>query len=88
MIDFISTFIIFFAVIDPIGTIPVFIAVTAQFDDKTKKSIAIKATVFSAIILIFFMVAGEIILTAMAIPLPAFQIAGGVVLFLISGQWQ
>ena len=84
MIDFISTFIIFFAVIDPIGTIPVFIAVTAQFDDKTKKSIAIKATVFSAIILIFFMVAGEIILTAMAIPLPASQIAGGVVLFLFA----
>ncbi|TDR18275.1 MarC family protein [Marinicella litoralis] len=84
MIDFISTFIIFFAVIDPIGTVPVFIAVTGQFDEKTKRAIAIKATLVSAVVLLFFIVAGEVILTAMAIPLPAFQIAGGVVLFLFA----
>lgn len=84
MIDFISTFIIFFAVIDPIGSVPVFIAITGQFDDKTKKAIAIKATLVSAAVLLFFIVAGEVILTAMAIPLPAFQIAGGIILFLFA----
>lgn len=84
MIDFVSTFIIFFAVIDPIGKIPVFIAVTDQYDEKTKKAIAIKAPLISAVILLCFMVVGEVTLTAMAIPLPAFQIAGGIVLFLFA----
>ena len=84
MIDFIATFIFFFAVIDPIGTVPVFVAVTRQHDDRDRRKIALVATVASAAILLFFVVAGEVILTAMAIPLPAFQIAGGIVLFLFA----
>jgi multiple antibiotic resistance protein len=84
MIDVLATFIIFFAVIDPIGTIPVFIAVTNQFDQKTKRRIALLATIVAASILIFFVVAGELILKALSIPLPAFQISGGIVLFLFS----
>lgn len=84
MIDFVATFIFFFAVIDPIGTIPVFIAVTSRYDDQTKRGIAVKATLVAGAILLFFVVAGEVILTAMAIPLPAFQIAGGIVLFLFA----
>ena len=84
MIDVIATFIFFFAVIDPIGTVPVFIAVTSQYDERLKKGIAIKATLVAGAILLFFVVAGEVILTAMAIPLSAFQIAGGIVLFLFA----
>jgi len=84
MIDYVATFIFFFAVIDPIGTIPVFIAVTSQYDDQTKRAIAVKATLAAGVILLFFLVAGEVILAAMAIPLPAFQIAGGIVLFLFA----
>ncbi len=84
MIDFVSVFIFFFAVIDPIGTVPVFIAVTKHLDESAKRLVAIRATVVSAAILIFFVAAGEVILTAMGIPLPAFQIAGGIVLFLFA----
>ena len=84
MIDFIATFIFFFAVVDPIGTVPVFIAVTRQHDAREKRRIALIATIASAAIVLFFVVAGEVILTAMAIPLPAFQIAGGIVLFLFA----
>ncbi|MBT8138153.1 MAG: MarC family protein [Gammaproteobacteria bacterium] len=84
MIDFVATFIFFFAVIDPIGSVPVFIAVTSQYDDKAKRIIAVKATLVAALILLFFVVAGEVILTSMAIPLSAFQIAGGIVLFLFA----
>jgi multiple antibiotic resistance protein len=36
MIDFLATFIFFFAVIDPIGTVPVFIAVTGGFDEQAR----------------------------------------------------
>jgi len=84
MIDFIAVFITFFAVIDPIGTIPVFIAVTDKYDAKTKRRVALFATIASALILLFFLVMGEIVLNALAIPLPAFQISGGIVLFLFA----
>ncbi|MFT7221558.1 MAG: multiple antibiotic resistance protein [Candidatus Azotimanducaceae bacterium] len=79
-----TTFIVFFAVIDPIGTVPVFIAVTSHFDDSTRYKIALIATLAAAAVLIFFVVAGEMILNSMAIFLPAFQIAGGIVLFLFA----
>jgi multiple antibiotic resistance protein len=84
MDDFLATFIFFFAVIDPIGTVPVFIAVTKNYDAKVKREIAVKATLISAAVLLFFVVAGELILTAIDIPLSAFKVAGGIVLFLFA----
>lgn len=84
MIDLAATFIFFFAVIDPIGTVPVFIAVTQGYDSKAKRRIALIASLVSAAILLFFMIAGEFILEAMSIPIAAFQIAGGIVLFLFA----
>jgi len=84
MNDLFATFIFFFAVIDPIGTVPVFIAVTSRYDDQIKRRIALRAALVSAVVLVFFVVAGEVILTAIDIPLSAFQIAGGIVLFLFA----
>lgn len=84
MIDIVATFITFFAVVDPIGTVPVFIAVTSHFDDGARRRIALIATLAAAGILLFFVVAGELILTAMSIPLSAFQVAGGIVLFVFA----
>lgn len=84
MIDYVAIFITFFAVIDPIGTIPVFVAVTDKYDKKTKHRIAFLATIIAASVLMFFLVVGELMLTALSIPLPAFQISGGIVLFLFA----
>jgi len=84
MNEYIATFIYFFAVIDPIGTVPVFIAATRGFDEQEKKSIAIKSVIVSFCVLLFFIIAGELILNAIKIPLPAYQIAGGIVLFLFA----
>ncbi|MGI9319721.1 MAG: MarC family protein [bacterium] len=84
MIDIVSTFITFFAVIDPVGTVPVFIAVTAGMQMEMLRKVAIKATVTAALILIFFVAIGEILLTALEIPLPALEITGGLVLFLFA----
>ena len=84
MIDFIATFIFFFAVIDPIGTVPVFLAVTGHHPESERRRIARVAALASGVILLFFVVAGEMLLTAMSIPLPAFQIAGGIVLFIFA----
>jgi len=84
MIDFVATFIVFFAVIDPVGTVPVFIAVTSRFDAIAKRRVALVASIVSAGVLLFFVFVGELILTAMSIPLAAFQVAGGIVLFLFA----
>lgn len=80
----ISTFIFFFAVIDPIGTVPVFIAITNGMTPELKNKIASKAVFVSAGILLFFLVMGEIILDAIEVPVTAFQIAGGLVLLLFA----
>lgn len=83
-IDVAQTFIYFFAVIDPIGTLPVFLAAAAGHTDGERRRIALIAFLVSTAILLFFIVAGELILNTMHIPLPAFQIAGGIVLFLFA----
>ena len=84
MTELISTFIFLFAVIDPIGSVPVFIAVTHDLTEKEKRITAFKAVLVSFVVLQFFIIAGEIILDAIEVPLPAFQIAGGIVLFLFA----
>ncbi len=84
MQEILASFILFFAVIDPIGTIPVYIGVTAGYDERTRRLIAFKAALFAFLILLFFIVAGEPILDAIDIPVEAFQIAGGIVLFLFA----
>ncbi|RDK89175.1 MarC family protein [Marinirhabdus gelatinilytica] len=79
-----AAFIFLFAVIDPIGSVPVFIAVTKDYNEREKRKIAFKAVLFSALILIFFIIGGELILDAIDISLSSFQIAGGIVLFLFA----
>lgn len=80
----IREFIALWVVIDPIGSIPIFIAVTAGLSATEKRGIAIKATAISAAILMFFLIAGQFLLEALEIHLQAFQIAGGIVLFLFA----
>ncbi|MDA0883063.1 MAG: MarC family protein [Bacteroidetes bacterium] len=84
MNELIATFIFLFAVIDPIGSIPVFIAATTGLTELEKRNVAFKAILVSALILLFFIAVGELILDAINIPLAAFQIAGGLVLLLFS----
>lgn len=76
--------VLLWAVIDPIGTIPVFISVTARRSPAERKQIALIAAGAAAGILLFFIVCGELLLWAMGVPLLAFQIAGGIVLFLFA----
>jgi multiple antibiotic resistance protein len=82
--DVVSTFIVLWAVIDPIGTVPVFIAVTKGYDDEKKKKIAKLASYVSFGVLFFFLVVGEIVLKSIGVPLAAFQTSGGIILFLFA----
>lgn len=82
--DVVSKFVLLWAVIDPIGTVPVFISATADRTPHERRRIALIATAAAALILLFFIVAGEPVLVAMGVPMPAFQIAGGIILFLFA----
>jgi multiple antibiotic resistance protein len=84
MKDLLNTLLIIIAVIDPLGSIPVYIEATKQFDTKHKRKIAINASITAFLVLLFFIVVGQIILEGMDITLEAFQISGGVILFLFA----
>ncbi|MGP1627518.1 MAG: MarC family protein [Aggregatibacter segnis] len=77
-------FVVLWAVIDPIGSIPVYLTKTVGLSVEDRRKIALKAVMISASILIFFLIAGQALLEAMQIPLTAFQIAGGLVLLLFA----
>lgn len=70
--------------IDPIGTVPVFIVVTQGYEPRLLRMIAFKSSLVALMVLVGFVVVGELALNAMHVPLSAFQIAGGSVLFLFA----
>ncbi len=72
------------AVIDPLGSVPVYLEATKNFDKKHKKKIAIRASIVAFGVLLFFIIIGQLILEGMAVSLNAFQISGGVILFLFA----
>ncbi|MFK8045835.1 MAG: MarC family protein [Crocinitomicaceae bacterium] len=72
------------AVVDPLGSVPVFLEATKQFDKKHKKKVAINASMIAFMILFFFILVGQLILEGMQVTLSAFQISGGVILFLFA----
>ena len=84
MTEVLTSIFFIFAVIDPIGTIPVYLEATKEFDVRYKKKIAIRASVMAFMILLFFIVIGQLILEGMSVSLDAFQISGGVILFLFA----
>jgi len=82
--DLIERFVTLWVVIDPIGTIPVFVAVTAGFSDRERRKTALVATLVSAGVLLFFLTLGQLLIDALGISLLSFQVAGGIVLFLFA----
>tara|TARA_R110001592_G_scaffold103247_2_gene290992 strand:+ start:29257 stop:29877 length:621 start_codon:yes stop_codon:yes gene_type:complete len=80
----VKEFISIWVVIDPIGSIPVFIAVTVGLQASVQKKIALKACTIAAAILLFFLAFGQMLLEKLSISLVSFQIAGGIVLFLFA----
>ena len=79
--DLFHEFSMLFAVIDPIGTVPVFIATAAFVPVECRRSVAVKAVMASAMILVFFIILGQLFLEAVGVSLVSFQLAGAVVLF-------
>jgi multiple antibiotic resistance protein len=78
----ISAFVTLFVVIDPIGLTPIFIALTPGMTVQQRRAIAIRATLIAAGLLFLFAFLGEQVLGFIGISMPAFRIAGGILLFL------
>jgi len=84
MNDIIATIFFLIAVIDPLGSVPVYLEATKQLDLKYRKRVAVRASIIAFLILLLFIVIGQIVLDGMDVSLDAFQISGGVILFLFA----
>jgi multiple antibiotic resistance protein len=73
-----------FTIIDPVGMIPLTLAVTADATPKARAAIVDQAVLVAAGVILFMGAVGNTILESLGITLPAFTIAGGVLLFLIA----
>lgn len=71
-------------VMDPLGNIPVFLAVLNSIEHKRQKQIILRETFIAFIILLVFLFFGKYILESMSISGPALSIGGGIILFLIA----
>ena len=86
-IDFlVSALVTILVVVDPIGLVPTFIAITHGLPQKSRRNVALRACLIAAAILAGAALAGDWLLRALSISLPAFRIAGGLLLFSIASE--
>ncbi|GAB4155928.1 MAG: NAAT family transporter [Planctomycetota bacterium] len=81
---FVKAFTALFIVVDPLGCIPIFITMTSKLSPKQRAKTALKAVVASLIILTVFSLTGRSIFTFFGTSMGAFQVAGGILLFMIA----
>lgn len=82
--DLINAFVTLFVIVDPIGLAPIFMAVTVGLSSPQKRNIALKAVLIAGGVLALFAIGGQPILSTLGISLPAFRVAGGLLL-LVTG---
>lgn len=82
----IAAFITLLVVVDPIGLVPSYLAVTHGLPKRARRSVAVRAAVIAAAILAGSALIGDWLLRTLSIGLPAFRIAGGLLLFSIASE--
>ncbi len=73
----------FFAIMNPIANVPIFLSLVQGADVKTQKRIAKKSTLIAFIIVVAFVLLGKFIFEVFGITIPAFKITGGVLIFYV-----
>jgi multiple antibiotic resistance protein len=71
-----------FFVVDPITVVPVFLAITPDDDEAQRASMATRAVLIAALVLIGFVFGGQAVFHLFGVTLPAFKVAGGLLLLL------
>jgi multiple antibiotic resistance protein len=82
----ISALLTLFVVVDPVGLVPTFLAVTEDLPRVARRSVAVRASIIAGAILIGTALIGDWLLRTLSISLPAFRIAGGLLLFSIASE--
>ncbi len=78
-----TVFMGFFAIMNPIANVPVFLGLTSHDDSQTTRAIAFRSLLIAFIVIAVFSVAGKYIFQLFGLSLPAFRITGGILVFLI-----
>jgi multiple antibiotic resistance protein len=73
-------------VVDPVGLVPTFLAVTHGLPQQAQRQIAVRASIIAAAILAGTALLGDWLLRQLGITLPAFRIAGGLLLFAVASE--
>jgi multiple antibiotic resistance protein len=82
----ISALVTMVVVIDPLGLVPTFVAVTHGLPSRSRRAVAWRACLIAAVILAGAALIGDRLLRTLSIGLPAFRIAGGLLLFSIASE--
>jgi len=80
----IENFVTLFVVLDPVGSVPIFLNATARVEPALRKRVALVAVLVGSFVLMLFLYLGQYLLEQMHIGIPAFRIAGAVILFVFA----
>ena len=76
----------FLAIMNPVGNTPIFLGLVADLEEKERRMVARKAVSLAFVIVALFAIGGNLIFRLFGITLPAFRIAGGILVFAIAYQ--
>ncbi|MFI0845770.1 MarC family protein [Mesorhizobium sp. IMUNJ 23232] len=79
-----NAFLTMLVTIDPPGLAPLFLALTRGMSREQRTQVSVRATMIASAILILFAIVGAVVLSGLGITLPAFRVAGGLLLFYIA----
>jgi len=82
----VSALVTLLVVVDPVGLVPTFLAVTHGLPRAARRRIAVRASLIAAAILAGTALAGDWLLAQLGITIPAFRIAGGLLLFAVASE--
>jgi multiple antibiotic resistance protein len=82
----ISALVTLAVVVDPLGLVPSFVTITHGLPDRSRRAVALRACIIAAAILAGSALIGDWLLRTLSIGLPAFRIAGGLLLFSIASE--
>jgi multiple antibiotic resistance protein len=83
---FLYSFVALFVIIDPVGSAVIFGGLMREAPAKLRRVCAARGVLIAAVLILFFAFGGERLLLALGITLPAFRVAGGILLFLLAAD--
>jgi multiple antibiotic resistance protein len=82
----IRDFLMLLVTIDPIGTLALFVPITTGMNREAQRKTAVRAVAYGGMVLLGFLIAGQIVLSGLGVRLVSFQLAGGIILFILGIQ--